>query len=79
MLEKSNLMCFSAANWAHLSKMVYGCKKTDELVDGGCYEGNSDHKSVNDNNRHKIVTEYLNDFESEILAMIDKWVSMQKF
>ena len=26
------LMCFSVANWAGISKIVYGCKKTNERV-----------------------------------------------
>lgn len=67
------LMCFSTANWANVSKIVYGCKKTEDMVKKGCYEGMNDLKSVNQKNNLLIELDYLGDFENESLAMIADW------
>src|SRR3989344_3808482 len=33
------IMCFSVSNWANISRIVYGCKKTDEMAKKRYYEG----------------------------------------
>lgn len=67
------LMCFSVANWSGISKIVYGCKKTQHMVDMGCYEGNNSSSEINKLNRHKIEIEYLGDFEEEVLRLVGEW------
>lgn len=69
------LMCFSAANWANIDRIVYGCKKSDELIGKFCYEGKTDIEIINQVNNHKIELECISDFENESLEMIAKWVS----
>src|SRR3990167_2748956 len=47
-------MCFSVAYWAGISKIVYACRKTPEMVKKFYYEGNTDNKTLNDKNNKKI-------------------------
>lgn len=63
-------MCFFVANWAGISKIVYGCKKTNDVVAKGYYEGMNDIIELNEKNSRKIELEYIPDFESEILELI---------
>ncbi|MFA4999599.1 MAG: nucleoside deaminase [Parcubacteria group bacterium] len=67
------LMCFSAANWASISRIVFGCRKTDEMVSKGYYEGVTDITKINQENSKKIELVYLPDFEEEILRVITEW------
>ena len=41
------LMCFSVANWAGITRIVFGCKKTKEMAKKGYYEGITDIYQVN--------------------------------
>lgn len=68
------LMCFSAANWAGISKIVFGCQKTEKMLKGGCYEGKNDIYQINSNNSRQIILEYIPDFESESLRLLDQWL-----
>ena len=67
------MMCFSVANWASISKIVYGFKKTDDMAMKGYYEGKNDIVELNEKNNRKIELEYIYDFESEILELIKNW------
>jgi tRNA(Arg) A34 adenosine deaminase TadA len=67
------LMCFSVANWAGISRIVFGCKKTDEMTSKGYYEGKTDMINVNKSNNRQIELVYIPDFEKEILDLIKKW------
>lgn len=67
------VMCFSVANWANLDKIVYGCKKNDEMVVKHYYEGHNDLEAINSNNTHHIELIYLPIFETEVLRLIQKW------
>lgn len=69
------LMCFSVANWAGIEKIVFGCRKTKEMVKKGYYEGESDIYAINEKNNRKIELVYLPDFERETLDLINKWES----
>ena len=69
------LMCFSTANWANVSKIVYGCKKTEDMVRKGCYEGMNDLETINEHNNRQIEMNYLGDFENESLKLIADWES----
>ncbi len=67
------LMCFSVANWAGISRIVYGCKKTEDMVSKDYYEGKADIHKVNKQNNRQIELVYLPDFEKEILKLVKKW------
>lgn len=67
------LMCFSTASWAGVSKIVYGCKKGDEMARMGCYEGMNDLEIINKQNNRQIELEYIGDFENENLGMVAEW------
>lgn len=67
------LMCFSVANWAGITKIVYGCKKTDEMAKKNYYEGLNKIDEVNNKNNRQIKLEYIGDFGNECLEIIKKW------
>jgi tRNA(Arg) A34 adenosine deaminase TadA len=67
------LMCFSAAYWAGISRIVFGCKKTNAMVEQGCYEGTTDIEAINQENNHQIELVYIPDFEEEMVDMLTKW------
>ena len=72
------LMCFSVANWAGVSKIVFGCKKTDDMVRKNYYEGTTDVNQVNEQNNRKIKLVYISDFEQEMLNLVKLWESKLK-
>jgi len=72
------LMCFSVANWAGISRIVYGCKKTAEMVRKGYYEGKTDISRINKENNWKIGIKYLSDYKEEILNLIKLWEENNK-
>ncbi|HUW21132.1 MAG TPA: nucleoside deaminase [Candidatus Bathyarchaeia archaeon] len=72
------LMCFSVANWAGISKIVYGCKKTDDMVSKEYYEGKTDINEVNKQNNRQINLTYILDFEDEILKLVKNWEKQLK-
>lgn len=67
------LMCFSVANWARISKIVFCCKKTQHMINIHCYEWSNNSVDINKLNNHKIEFEHINDFEDEILKLISDW------
>ena len=67
------LMCFSVANWSGVLRIVFGCRKTEEMVKGGYYEGLTDVSKVNEENNRKIELIFLPDFEKEILDLVKSW------
>lgn len=71
------VMCYCSANWARVSKIVYGCKKTKEMIEKEYYEGSHDLKVFNTQSNHKIKLEYMPDFEEEMLDLINKWEKEQ--
>ena len=66
-------MCFSVANWAGISIIVYGAKKTHDMISKNYYEGVTDITKLNEQNNRKIELVYLPDFETEILGLIKDW------
>ncbi|MDZ4228334.1 MAG: nucleoside deaminase [Candidatus Levybacteria bacterium] len=66
-------MCFSVANWAGISRIVAGCKKTSGMVSKGYYEGATDVKDLNQQNTRKIELAYIPDFEKESLEIVKDW------
>jgi len=67
------LMCFSVANWAGITRIVYGCKKTEDMIKKSYYEGKTDIEKVNSQNNRQIELVYIPDFEKEMLGLINKW------
>jgi len=67
------LMCFSVANWSGVSRIVFGCKKTEEMVKKGYYEGFTDISAVNQENNRKIELVFMPDFEQEMLDLVKSW------
>lgn len=67
------LMCFSVSNWANISRIVYGCKKTNEMAEKNYYEGFNNIEEINSKNLRQIELVYIPDFEEEILQIIKEW------
>jgi guanine deaminase len=70
-------MCFSVSNWAGISRVVYACKKTPEMVSKNYYEGSTDNKNINDCNNRKIEIIFIPDFEQECLDLVKQWEEKQ--
>lgn len=70
---QSCVMCFSVANWANISRIVYASKKTPEMVAKGFYEGITDNEKLNEENNHKIELVFIPDFEKESLDIVSNW------
>ena len=67
------VMCFSVAFWTGISRIVYACKKTPEMVSKGYYEGTTNNQTLNEENNRKIETMFASDFEKEALRVIEQW------
>lgn len=67
------LMCFSVAYWAGISKIVYACRKTPEMVKKLYYEGLSDNTKINKENNREIELVFIPNFEKESLTIIEEW------
>jgi len=66
-------MCFSVANWSGISRLIFGCRKTKDMVRKNYYEGLVDVSRVNEENNRKIELVFLPDFEQEMLDLIKAW------
>lgn len=71
------LMCFCVSNWSNISKIVYGCRKTEEMVRKDYYEGKTEAGIINEHNNRKIELKFIPDYEQEILELIKNWESNQ--
>lgn len=67
------LMCFQVSNWAGVSKIVFGCKKNEEMVKKNYYEGFNDIRKINKKNNRQIKLKYISDFENEMKELVKKW------
>lgn len=76
-LEGCN-MCFLVSNWAGVSKIVYACRRTPEMVSKLYYEGQTNIHTLNNSNSRKIELVFIPDFEQECLELIKKWEEKQK-
>lgn len=70
---QSCLMCFSAAHWANISKIVFACRKTPEMVSKNYFEGNTDNEKINLENNNKIELLFIPYYEKEVLNIIYEW------
>ena len=67
------LMCFCVSNWSNISRIVFGCRKSEDMVQKLFYEGTNDLKTINNRNSHKIETVFIPNFEEEVLELIKMW------
>lgn len=72
------VMCFSVANWAGISRIVFGTRKTAEMVKKGFYEGTTDVNKLNEENIKKMQLDFIPDFEEESLALVKEWENSLK-
>lgn len=70
---QSCVMCFSAANWAGVSRIVFGCKKNSEMLSKQYYEGATDTETLNRDNNRQIELVYIPGFDQEIIEQIRGW------
>lgn len=73
------VMCFSVANWAGVSRIVYAAKKTPEMVEKGYYEGTTDNKALNEQNTRKIELTHASELEEDSLNVIREWENQGGF
>ena len=71
------IMCFSVASWAGISKIIFGCRKTDDMVKKNYYEGTTDPAKFNEQNNKKIELVFMPDFEQEMLDLVKSWENKQ--
>lgn len=67
------LMCFSVANWSGIGRIVFGCRKTEDMVAKQYYEGSTDVEEINNQNNRKIELAFIPDFENESLKAVRDW------
>lgn len=72
------LMCFWAANWSGVKRIVFWCKQTPELVANWCYEGTNDIYEINKNNTRKIELVYIDGFQDKVTDLVEKWLEQFK-
>ncbi len=72
-------MCFSAAYWSGISKIVYSCRKTPGMAKKLYYEGSVNSSFLNRKNKRKIKLVFIPDFEKESLSLIKKWEKKVSF
>jgi len=66
-------MCFLVANWSGISRIVYACRKTPEMVKKFYYEGLTDNEVLNESNNKKIEIVFIPDYEQEMLELVKNW------
>jgi tRNA(Arg) A34 adenosine deaminase TadA len=67
------VMCFSVAYWSGISKIVYACKKTPEMVNKYYYEGTTDNQTLNEENSRQIELVFASEFEKDSLDILNEW------
>ena len=70
-------MCLSAAYWSGISKIVYACPKTEDMVKKLYYEGFSESKKVNESNNRKIELTLIDELQNESLKIVQDWEAKQ--
>lgn len=66
-------MCFSVSYWAGISRIVYACRKTEEMVKKYYYEGDTSNKLLNSNNNRQIDLVFIPEFENEVVEGVSVW------
>ena len=73
------VMCFSTAFWSGISRIVYACKKTPEMVSRGYYEGATNNQTLNKENNRQIEMVFASEFQNESLSVIKDWENQGGF
>ena len=71
-------MCFSVAVWGGISRVVYACRKTPEMVKKFYYEGMTKNEDINNTNNTKIELIFIPDYVQECLDIVREWEEKQK-
>lgn len=66
-------MCFSVANWAKVSRIVYAAKKNSDMISKEYYKGHTVLEELNQQNVRKIELVQLSEYEKQSLSLIVKW------
>lgn len=67
------LMCLCGAYWSDVSRIVFGCRRTDDMVKNGYYQGKTELQAVNQDNNRQIELVFIPDFEEDVLEIISDW------
>jgi len=67
------VMCFSVAYWSGISRIVYACKKTPQMISKGYYEGDANNQSLNKKNNRQMKLVFASEFENDSLAVVELW------
>ncbi len=67
------MMCFSAAYWAGITKIVSAAQKTDDLVKKQYYEGLTKPDEVNSQNNRQIELVHASELEDAALEPVKAW------
>ena len=70
---QSCIMCFSVAYWSGISRIVYACRKTSEMVSKFYYEGVTDNQNLNKENNRQIELIHIPDLEKDSLDIVKEW------
>jgi guanine deaminase len=66
-------MCFSAAYWSGISRIVSAAAKTNEMVEKRYYEGSTRPEEINQQNNRQIQLETISDFTEAALEPVKQW------
>ena len=75
---QSCVMCFSVAYWSGISRIVYACKKTPDMVSKFYYEGITDNENLNKENNRKIELIHMPDLEKASIDVVRKWEKISR-
>lgn len=67
------MMCFSAATWANVSRIIYALDKKEDMISKWYYEWRADIRDINRYNWDKIELIQVAEFEQKVLKIIKKW------
>ena len=67
------VMCFTTSYWAGISRIVYACKKTPEMVSKQYYEGTTDNQTLNRENNRQIELVFDPSSEQDSVNVSRKW------
>ena len=66
-------MCFLVANWAGVLRVVFATNKTKSMVEKGYYEGTTDIRDLNKENRIHLDIVLVPELEGESLQVVREW------
>ena len=70
------MMCFSAAYWSGISRIVSAAAKTDEMVKKQYYEGQTKPENINIENNRQILLETISELTEAALEPVRQWEAL---